>query len=112
MIKITTHVLDVSRGCPASGMEIFLYRMEADGWEEMAWGRTNADGRLGDWAAAGGVPGNGIYKIKFETKVYFKRQGVASFYPFVEVHFEIAADSHYHIPLLLSPWGYSTYRGS
>ena len=88
---------------------------------ELANGYTNKDGRITDWlgpnaapvgAAAYDVPGNGIYKIRFETKDYFEGQSLATLYPFVEVHFELTADGHYHIPLLISPFGYSTYRGS
>ena len=112
MIKITTHILDVSLGCPAAEVEIVLYRgndpaVQADNWQEIARERTNADGRITGWS---GDPG--MYKIRFDTKTYFTRQGVTTFYPFVEVHFELTGGDHYHIPLLLSPWGYSTYRGS
>ena len=103
MSSISTHILDVAQGRPAGDVEIVLYRGE----EEVARGRTNADGRMPRWDA-----GPGIYKLRFETKAYFDRQSLSSLYPFVEVHFEVAADSHYHIPLLLSPFGYSTYRGS
>lgn len=108
MSRITTHILDVSLGRPASDVEIVLY---SEG-EEIARGRTNADGRMGDWAAAGGGLEKGIYKIRFETGAYFSRRAVATFYPFVEVFFEVEEEGYYHIPLLLSPWGYSTYRGS
>lgn len=96
-------MLDVSLGKPAGEVEIVLFFGE----EEIGRGRTNPDGRIGDWMAVGGV-----YTLRFETGDYFRRQGVNSFYPFVEVHFEVAADGHYHVPLLLSPWAYSTYRGS
>jgi 5-hydroxyisourate hydrolase len=58
------------------------------------------------------MTGNGIYKIRFETKDYFDKRSVPTFYPFVEIYFETTADGHYHIPLLISPFGYSTYRGS
>ena len=98
----------MARGRPAGDVEVILYKGE----EEIARGRTNADGRMGDWAAAGGELKGGIYKLRFETGEYFKQQSLATFYPFVEVYFEMAADGHYHVPLLLSPWGYSTYRGS
>jgi len=112
MTRITTHVLDTSRGRPAEGVKATLCRMQVDRWEIVARGQTNADGRIGDWSAAEAVPGNGIYIIRFETKDYFDILGVSSFYPFVEVYFEVAEAGHYHIPLLLSPYGYSTYRGS
>jgi 5-hydroxyisourate hydrolase len=103
MSSISTHILDVTQGRPAGDVEIVLYRGE----EEVARGRTNADGRMPRWDAD-----PGIYKLRFETMAYFDRQSLSSLYPFVEVHFEVAADGDYHIPLLLSPFGYSTYRGS
>jgi 5-hydroxyisourate hydrolase len=112
MSRITTHVLDTSRGRPADGVKVTLCRMQVDRWEIVARGLTNADGRIVDWVAAEGLPGNGIYILRFETKDYFDIWSIPSFYPFVEVYFEVATDSHYHIPLLLSPYGYSTYRGS
>jgi 5-hydroxyisourate hydrolase len=61
-----------------------------------------------DWTA----PGHGIYKIRFETRGYFDGRGVTSFYPWVDIYFEVPADGHYHVPLLISPYGYSTYRGT
>ncbi len=103
MSRITTHILDLSLGRPAGDVEIVLFFGEA----EIVRGRTHTDGRLGGWDVGGGV-----YKLRFETKAYFSRQSVVSLYPFVEVHFEVGEEGHYHIPLLLSPWGYSTYRGS
>ena len=112
MSRITTHVLDTSRGRPAEGVKVTLCRMQVDRWEIVARGETNADGRIVDWVAAKDVPGNGIYIIRFETKNYFDSWCISSFYPFVEVYFEVTGEGHYHIALLLSPFGYSTYRGS
>ena len=104
MSKITTHILDISLGKPVAGVEIILYRQTANTWQEIARGRTNPDGRISEgWTADPGT-----YKLRFETKTY---QGAAALYPFIEVSFE-ATDPYYHIPLLLSPFGYSTYRGS
>ncbi len=105
MSRITTHILDISRGNPVAGVEIILYRQTADAWQEIARGYTNPDGRL----AEGWTADPGIYRLRFEVKSY---QGAASFYPFIEVSFEVTSNPHYHIPLLLSPFGYSTYRGS
>jgi len=112
MNRITTHVLDTSRGAPAEGVKATLCRMQVDRWEIVARGQTNADGRIGEWTAAEWQSGNGIYIIRFETKDYFDRWNISSFYPFVEIYFEVATERHYHIPLLLSPFGYTTYRGS
>jgi len=107
MSKITTHILDVAHGHPAAGVEIVLYAQTGDDWQELNRAKTNNDGRAGHWTTP-----PGIYKLRFETKPYFQRIEAHTFYPFVEVHFEIAIAEHYHVPLLLSPWGYSTYRGS
>jgi 5-hydroxyisourate hydrolase len=123
MSKITTHILDTARGCPAEGVRVILYRQAGGAEEEIVRGETNKDGRIGDWkevertagTVGGGGPvsaGSGIYKIRFETKAYFDKQSARTFYPFVEIHFELASDGHYHIPLLISPFGYTTYRGS
>ena len=112
MSRITTHVLNTSRGRPAEGIKVVLCRMKIDDWEVVANGQTNTDGRIMDWAAADGALEKGIYMLRFETMDYFDKLGEPSFYPFVEIHFEITADSHYHVPLLLNPYGYSTYRGS
>jgi 5-hydroxyisourate hydrolase len=103
MSRITTHILDVSLGRPAADVEVILMYEGA----EMTRGLTSADGRLGGWDLD-----SGIYSLRFETKAYFSQQSVDTLYPFVEVHFEVADEDHYHIPLLLSPFGYSTYRGS
>lgn len=105
MSTITTHILDISKGCPAAEVEVILFH----GDRELTRSRTNSDGRISAWDATV-VPG--LYRIRFATKPYFEKQSIATFYPFVEINFEITRDIHYHIPLLLSPWGYSTYRGS
>jgi 5-hydroxyisourate hydrolase len=111
MNKITTHILDTSRGRPAEGIEVALYEcLPGEQAVLVARGQTNKDGRIGDWPEL--QPGAGIFKIRFETRSYFDGQSIPTFYPFVEIHFEVAADGHYHIPLLISPFGYSTYRGS
>ena len=78
----------------------------------MIKGITNKDGRIPDLLAKGTLLDLGIYKMKFEVKAYFDRDGINSFYPYVEIVFDITTQEHYHIPLLLNPFGYSTYRGS
>jgi 5-hydroxyisourate hydrolase len=112
MSPITTHVLDTSRGRPATGIDARLYVRRNDAWEIIGRGVTDADGRIRDWLEPGAaVPG--VYRITFETAAYFAAMGVRAFYPTVTVDFEVTAgERHYHVPLLLSPFGYSTYRGS
>ncbi len=112
MSSITTHVLDTSKGKPATGIKIILFRNEDEEWITVAGGATNNDGRITDLLEKNAVPAAGIYKLKFETREYFDKDGIETFYPFVEIIFEIKDKEHYHIPLLLNPFGYSTYRGS
>jgi len=112
MSGITTHVLDVSAGRPAAALAVRLDVLRGSGWERVAEGSTDDDGRLGDLHRGPQVP-SGIYRITFATRPYFQGKGVATFYPEVAVMFEVIDPSqHYHVPLLLSPFGYSTYRGS
>ena len=109
---LTTHVLDTSAGCPAAGLEITLEKRTAGKFQRVGEGRTNADGRLSQPLISDGW-GAGVYRIRFDTGAYFEASGTPGFYPYVEVVFEVREpDSHYHVPLLLSPYGYSTYRGS
>lgn len=112
MPQITTHILDTSKGKPAAGIVIDLYQGGNDEWKLVTRGVTNSDGRVPDFIEEKTVLQAGIYKIRFESKDYFDRQQVSTFYPYVEIVFEISAGEHYHVPLLLSPFGYSTYRGS
>ena len=106
---ITTHVLDTARGRPAAGIAVTLARQSDDGaWTDLTRSETNADGRIGDLLDRALRPG--VYRLIFETGAYL---GDGAFYPEVAVVFEVAdPDEHYHVPLLLSPYGYSTYRGS
>ncbi|AWV90949.1 hydroxyisourate hydrolase [Bradymonas sediminis] len=113
MSTISTHILDTSRGCPAEGVPLILEARTHGGWRAIGGGTTNADGRVVDLLNEGESLLLGMYRMSFETAVYFEEQAVKSFYPVVRVVFEVDdADSHYHVPLLLSPFGYSTYRGS
>ena len=107
---ITTHVLDTARGCPAAGVAAVLERKTGDGsFEELARGVTDDDGRITDLLPPGSLRA-GTYRMTFAVGVY---QDGGGFYPEVPVVFRVAAaDQHYHVPLLLSPFGYSTYRGS
>lgn len=112
MSQITTHILDTTKGKPAAGIIIILYRGENDEWTEITRGKTNNDGRIGDLLKKEEILEIGIYKMRFETKDYFDAKHIATFYPYVEIVFDIQSSEHYHIPLLLNPFGYSTYRGS
>ncbi len=112
MSRITTHILDTSKGTPADGVTIILYGGENDEWAELARGKTNTDGRIADLLNKEDLLHFGIYKMRFETKDYFDKEQIKTFYPYVEIIFEIEVEQHYHIPLLLNPFGYSTYRGS
>ncbi|MBD0369610.1 MAG: hydroxyisourate hydrolase [Pyrinomonadaceae bacterium] len=114
MSAITTHVLDISKGAPASGVPIAL-EIETDdgGWQLLGKGTTDGDGRLRDLLPVDKPLAIGTYRLIFDTETYFRAHNVEGFYPFVLVVFSILdTDEHYHVPLLLSPYGYSTYRGS
>lgn len=110
---ITTHVLDTAAGAPATGVAVVLKRLGDDGrWHQIAEGVTNDDGRLSDLLAPDTLL-DGRYRLSFATGEYFQRRSQPTFYPQVSVEFQvIEAEEHYHVPLLLSPFGYSTYRGS
>ena len=112
MSQITTHILDTSRGIPAKMVTVVLFEKVGEEWIEVSMGITNNDGRISNLIREGDILPFGIYKLKFETKAYFKALGIRAFYPMVEIIFEISSAEHYHVPLLLNPYGYSTYRGS
>jgi len=112
MSQITTHILDTTKGRTAQGVTIILYQGGNDEWKEMARGITNADGRIPDLLKKEVLLQSGIYKMRFETKDYFDKDRIVTFYPYVEIIFDITTKEHYHIPLLLTPFGYSTYRGA
>jgi 5-hydroxyisourate hydrolase len=107
-VTISTHVLDASVGGPARGVRVGLERRDGSGaWTAAARGATDSDGRL-RFAVAGDA---GEWRLTFGTGEYFEERGTESFYPEVSVTFRVHA-GHYHVPLLLSPFAYSTYRGS
>lgn len=113
MTTISTHILDTARGTPARGIRVTLQRSAgSDQWDDLAMGSTNADGRIPDFVPKDVILSEGIYRMRFDVSAYFSEHKTKSFYPYVEVVFELSGDGHYHVPLLLSPWGYSTYRGS
>lgn len=117
MSRLTTHVLDTAHGCPAAGISVTLYRLHGDRRERLVSTRTNADGRCDGPLLAGPTMVAGHYELIFQVADYFAGRGVElPDPPFVGeavIRFGIArADQHYHVPLLVSPWSYSTYRGS
>ena len=112
MIQITTHVLDTAKGRPAAGVPIILRKSSGKEWDTIANGITNQDGRVQDFISKDTLLTSGMYRMLFDTKTYFESQKVNVFYPYVMVVFEVEEGEKYHIPLLLSPFGYSTYRGS
>jgi 5-hydroxyisourate hydrolase len=114
MSGLSTHVLDTSRGRPAQGLSLVLeFSEDGQGWNELHRAETNADGRVPSMLPAGGALRKGFYRLTFQTEKYFAGNGTTGFYPHVCVVFRIDDPAqHYHVPLLLSPFGYSTYRGS
>jgi 5-hydroxyisourate hydrolase len=112
MSQITTHILDTTLGKPAQGVSISLHQQDGAGWSKLAEGKTNADGRIPNLLDTGLTLPIGVYKMRFEVQSYFDALEVTAFYPFVEIVFNISSGEHYHVPLLLNPFGYSTYRGS
>jgi 5-hydroxyisourate hydrolase len=113
-MSISTHVLDTARGKPAERVAVRLERQEALGkWRQLAKALTDRDGRSGQLLAEKEALREGLYRLSFETAEYYAAQGVQGLYPVVEITFQVRdAESHFHIPLLLSPNGYTTYRGS
>jgi 5-hydroxyisourate hydrolase len=113
MSAITTHILDTSRGRPASGVVAVLEIRSGAEYRELGRGATDEDGRLRTLLPAGEPLARGIYRLVFHTGAYFAAQAVECFYPEVTITFEVRApEQHYHVPLLLNPYGFSTYRGS
>ena len=113
MSAITTHVLDTARGRPAAGLVVLLEIEQAGSWREIGRGVTDADGRVKTLLAPGAPLSTGVHRLTFATGAYFVGQNVAAFYPEVKVVFTVTNPAqHHHVPLLLSPFGYSTYRGS
>ncbi len=114
MNMITTHVLDTSLGHPAAGVPVRLeFQTGRQAWKVLGQGTTDADGRVSSLLPEGAHHLAGTYRLTFDTGAYFKGRGKESFYPEVTVFFSVLDPAqHYHVPLLLSPYGYSTYRGS
>ncbi|KYM93489.1 PREDICTED: 5-hydroxyisourate hydrolase-like [Cyphomyrmex costatus] len=113
-LSITTHVLDTSRGRPADGLFVGLYKFENNEWIFLKGSTTDSNGRCENLLQ--GLQensGSSRFKIEFWVNDYFKRIATASMYPMIDVIFDVQhSNDHYHIPLLLNPFGYTTYRGS
>ena len=108
-MSLSTHVLDASTGMPAVGVAVRMETQDGDHWHPGPELRTDDDGRIGSFDP----PAAGVHRIRFETGAYFAARGVETFYPEVLVTFVITdAARHHHVPLLLSPFAFSTYRGS
>ena len=112
MSQITTHILDTTLGKPAAGVTIALSAQLGSAWREIASGQTDADGRLKNLLPTDEPLPRGVYKLTFFTGEYAARTGTPTFYPLVEICFDLTTAEHYHVPLLLNPFGYATYRGS
>ena len=112
--QLSSHILDISTGKPAPNVNVKLMMQQKGGsWKLLNTQKTDDSGRIGNFLPnQDGVEHDGTYKLIFETTPYFRNLGLESFYPYVEVNFNIEGDKHYHVPITLSPYGYSTYRGS
>ncbi len=110
--QITTHVLDTAVGLPGKDISIRMQAMQNGIWQTIAQGITNADGRIPDLLPQERILKPDTYKMVFDTGSYFRKQNLQTFYPAVEIIFNTFDDAHYHVPLLVNPFGYSTYRGS
>ena len=113
-MSISTHVLDTAAGRPASGVELTLSIQVDDGsFRAIKSGVTDQDGRVAGLVGAGESLEAGVYRVRFDLAAYHARQGVEGFYPYACIVFHLRRpEEHHHIPLLLSPFGYTTYRGS
>ena len=113
MRGISTHILDTSLGRPAAGVRVTLEHSDKDSWQEVSTQTTDVDGRVKQILPANAVLYNGQYRLTFHTQAYFDALGVQGLYPVVQVTVSVSdVAGHYHIPLLLTANGYSTYRGS
>ncbi len=114
MKRISTHVLDVVQGKPAKGVAVRLERREiSGGWVPLGSGKTDGDGRCGQLLPEGEPLRAGLYRLSFDAASYHHAQKIEGLYPVIEITFQVLeGESQFHIPLLLSPFGYTTYRGS
>ena len=109
--QLSTHILDISKGQGASNVLVQLEKLDGKKWLAIDESKTDSNGRIKEFLKMK-TSNIGVYKLIFMVKPYFESQKLESFYPFVEVVFELADQEHYHVPITLSPYGYSTYRGN
>jgi 5-hydroxyisourate hydrolase len=113
MSSITTHILDISIGRPAQGVAVVLEVQQESEWKHIGTNITDNDGRIRSFLTDDTLFEEGIYRLTFDTESYFAANSVEAFYPHVSITFTISdGTQHFHVPLLVSPFGYSTYRGS
>ena len=112
--QLSSHILDITNGLPAAGVKVTLSKQKNESqWIEIEQKITDTNGRISDFLEKESQKNNnGIYKLTFYTNPYFEAQELKTFYPFIEVVFQIQSEEHFHVPITLSPFGYSTYRGS
>lgn len=112
--QLSTHILDITQGKPAPNVKISLSKQNKNGnWSMIDEKSTDENGRIPNFLKVKkGENYEGVYKLTFHTEPYFKKMDQESFYPFIEVVFELKDNNHYHVPITLSPFGYSTYRGN
>jgi len=111
--RLSSHILDISTGLPAQNVEVKLEKLNETSktWTSMDQQKTDQNGRISNFLEETKTE-KGIYRLTFLIADYFKSKKTESFYPFIEVVFQIKDDKHYHVPITLSPYGYSTYRGN
>ena len=113
MPEISTHILDTARGCPAAGVKVTLSQWDANRWRSLSTAMTDENGRISDWQPDAMHVEKGLYRLQFATDKYFSRLNIETLCPWVDVVFRIEnTNEKFHIPLLLSGHGYTTYRGT
>lgn len=112
--QLSTHILDITLGQPAPNVNVTLEKKvpDTEQWNKIDEKVTDENGRIKDFLPENSTDNTGIYRLTFHTEAYFDRYSIQSFYPFVQVVFQILDNKHYHVPITLSPFGYSTYRGN
>lgn len=111
--QLSSHILNINSGRPAPDIKITLFKqMEGEQWRMIEEKQTDDNGRVSDFLKIEDNLHSGIYKLRFHTASYFEKQQQETFYPFIDVVFKLEKEQHYHVPITLSPFGYSTYRGS